>query len=238
MHATSLRLMRSAINDLQVATSPSQLSVLDVGARVVDGQKLSYSTLFSAPPFSYVGMDVERGQNVDVVVKLPYDWRELQSNSFDLVISGQALEHVPFFWDVFQEMARVLKPGGALVVIVPSKGAVHRYPVDCYRFHPDGLIALAARYGLTTKQVVVDEGSYWGDVMLVAQKQAVEMTSSATEFDINQPHENLISRVARPKKLIDVLLSLVSVLIGDRAFMSVIGVRNRLRTSTARRARP
>jgi hypothetical protein len=135
-------------------------------------------------------------------------------------------------------MARVLKPGGALVVIVPSKGAVHRYPVDCYRFHPDGLIALAARYGLTTKQVVVDEGSYWGDVMLVAQKHAVEMTSSATEFDVNQPHENLISRVARRKKLIDVLLSLVSVLIGDRAFMSVIGVRNRLRTSTARRARP
>lgn len=237
MHANSLRLMRSAIQNLTLPESSGPHTVLDVGARIVDGQKLSYATLFPNSAFTYVGMDVEAGANVNVVVAHPYDWAELKANSFDVVISGQALEHVPYFWDVFQEMARVLKPGGSLVVIVPSKGAVHRYPVDCYRFHPDGLMALAHRYGLRTTSVVVDEGSYWGDVMLVAKKLEHGSAHGEFPFRAHQTSEHLISRIARSRKLVDVFLALVALVIGDRAFISVISLRNRLRIQTASRFR-
>jgi len=229
MHANSYGLMRSALEDLRLTDSLVAFTALDVGARVVDGQRLSYSSLFSGMKCSYLGMDIEPGENVDIVVGNPYDWKELKSDSFDLVICGQALEHIPYFWDVFQEMARVLKPEGSLIVIVPSKGAVHRYPVDCFRFQPDGLILLASRYGLRVVSVTVDEGSYWGDLMLIAKKESASSQASVLESHVSTTDLTLISRVARRRRVLDIALSIVAILIGEQAFMTVVDFRNRVR---------
>lgn len=91
---------------------------------------------------NYVGLDIKKGFNVDIAVEDPYSWKELSDNEFDIVISGSTLEHIEFFWVVFKEMARVLKPGGYMCVIVPRKWKNHFYPVDCWRFLPDGMRAL------------------------------------------------------------------------------------------------
>lgn len=48
-----------------------------------------------------------------------------------------------------QEMARVLKKDGLLCVIAPNGFGEHRYPVDCWRFFSDGMIALARYTSLT-----------------------------------------------------------------------------------------
>jgi hypothetical protein len=67
-------------------------------------------------------------------------------------------------------MARVLKRGGFLILIVPSAGAVHRYPVDCYRFLPDSLTALASWSGLElVGKRWADEGK-WRDLGGVFRK--------------------------------------------------------------------
>ena len=87
------------------------------------------------------GLDMTDGKNVDVVAKDPYKF-PLESNSFDLVISGQAFEHIEFPWLTIREIERVLKPGGFAIIIAPSSGAEHRYPNDCWRFYPDGMRAL------------------------------------------------------------------------------------------------
>ena len=42
-----------------------------------------------------------------------------------------------------EEIARVLKPGGKVCIIAPNGFEEHRYPVDCYRFFSDGMIAMA-----------------------------------------------------------------------------------------------
>jgi SAM-dependent methyltransferase len=47
------------------------------------------------------------------------------------------------------EIARVLRPGGHLCLIVPRGYHCHRYPVDCYRFDVDGVIALARYCNMT-----------------------------------------------------------------------------------------
>jgi hypothetical protein len=41
------------------------------------------------------------------------------------------------------EIARVLKKDGLLCIIAPNGFKEHRYPVDCYRFFSDGMVALA-----------------------------------------------------------------------------------------------
>jgi hypothetical protein len=42
-------------------------------------------------------VDLSAGPNVDVVLRDPYDWRELSAASADVVIFGQTFEHTEFF---------------------------------------------------------------------------------------------------------------------------------------------
>jgi SAM-dependent methyltransferase len=106
------------------------LKIADLGSYDVNG---SYRSLFSESAWFYQGLDVSAGPNVDIVLNDPYSWRALSSNSIDVVISGQAFEHIEFFWLTALELSRVLKPGGLCCLIVPSGGHEHRYPVYCWR---------------------------------------------------------------------------------------------------------
>ncbi|MDD4478561.1 MAG: class I SAM-dependent methyltransferase [Mesotoga sp.] len=121
---------------------PSSQRVLDVGSMDVNG---SYKPLFQ--DHDYQGLDIAPGPNVDIVAPDPYDW-PIEDNSFDVVISGQCLEHVEYPWRTVEEIARVLKPGGMCCIIAPSNGPEHRYPIDCYRYMPDGMKAMAKDAGL------------------------------------------------------------------------------------------
>jgi SAM-dependent methyltransferase len=115
-------------------------SVLDVGSYNVNG---CYRDLFNSDRFDYTGLDMEDGPNVDLVPASVYEWKEVGSDTYDVVISGQALEHIEFFWITVSEMVRALKRGGLLCIIAPNGFGEHRYPVDCWRFFSDGMVALA-----------------------------------------------------------------------------------------------
>jgi SAM-dependent methyltransferase len=125
----------------------NKIKVLDVGSYDVNG---SYKHLFNDDKYEYYGLDMEKGPNVDIVLKNPYNWNEIETDSFDIVISGQAFEHIEFFWITMSEMARVLKRNGLLCIIAPHGFGEHRYPVDCYRFFSDGMVALARYVSLET----------------------------------------------------------------------------------------
>jgi SAM-dependent methyltransferase len=119
--------------------------VLDVGSKTdeVTPQTYKWVLCHNGYDAEYHGLDIEDGLNVDIVVKDPYNWREIEDGTYDIIICGQTFEHIEFFWEVFREMARVLKPKGYMCVISPSQCKIHRFPVDCWRFLPDGMRALA-----------------------------------------------------------------------------------------------
>jgi len=87
----------------------------------------------------YVGLDIQPGPNVDLVVKDPEVWREVPDNSFDQVVSVCCLEHCRAPWQVINECYRVLKPDGLTIHIAPWRWREHRYPEDCWRILPDGM---------------------------------------------------------------------------------------------------
>jgi SAM-dependent methyltransferase len=154
-----------------------KLSVLDVGSMDVNG---SYRHLFPAESYQYTGLDMEAGPNVDRVLVNPYDWSSMPTESFDVVISGQVFEHVEFFWITMAEMTRVLKKDGLICIIAPNGVREHRYPVDCYRFFTDGMVALARYVSLEilhahTNCEPKNQNTRWNmpdipDAMLIAQK--------------------------------------------------------------------
>jgi predicted O-methyltransferase YrrM len=140
--------------------------VVDVGGADVNG---GYRPLFDDPRYRYLTVDLAPGEGVDVVLDDPYRL-PFDDGSVDVVLSGQMLEHCEFFWLIFAEMLRVLKPDGYLFLIAPSAGPIHEYPVDCYRFYPDAYRALAKYAGCHLHEVWLDERGPWRDLVGVFAK--------------------------------------------------------------------
>lgn len=84
----------------------------------------------------------------------------LPDDSYDVVLSGQVIEHVPKTWRWMPELARVVRPGGVVITVAPVSWPYHEAPVDCWRMYPEGLKALYDDAGL---DVLVAE---WGSVEL------------------------------------------------------------------------
>lgn len=57
-----------------------------------------------------------------------------KDNSFDTVLNIQVMEHVFEPIKMFEEIARVLKPGGHAVILVPQTGVLHESPHHYYNF--------------------------------------------------------------------------------------------------------
>jgi len=179
MHASSFNHMEDLAG--RYLDSGQAMRILDIGSCDVNG---SYRPIFENPNWRYQGLDLEPGPNVDIVVSSPYSY-PLKSNSIDLVVSGQAFEHIEFFWLTWLEIVRVLKPLGLVFLIAPSMGGQHRYPVDCWRFFPDGFKALAKFGGLEALEVTTDwksrpgpEDSDWGDTVGVFRKPRHSATTA------------------------------------------------------------
>ena len=150
-----------------------KLNILDVGS--LDTKcSYNYSDIFNEENWTYTGLDFQGGNNVDIVVNDIYNWFEVEDNTYDIVISGQLFEHLEFFWLTMSEIERVLKPGGYICIIAPSSGPKHGVNVpNCYRFHEDGLMAMAKYVDLEVIHVSVDErkeASPWNDACLIAHK--------------------------------------------------------------------
>ncbi len=152
MHDSSLRKMRNFLKQYLKRYD----KILDVGSAIVNGDDTSYRSLLMPDVATYMGLDIADGNNVDIVVENPYDWQELVSDSFDMVISGQALEHSEYFWEVFKEMVRVLRPGGYMCVIVPKVQKMHRYPIDCWRRWTEGMKAVGKYAGIRCVSATAD----------------------------------------------------------------------------------
>lgn len=170
MHASSLENMKKSL-DRYVGRdffTNKQRRVVDVGSNNVNG---SYRPLFTTFDVEYIGLDLAHGEGVNIILNDPYAY-PLDDEVADIVISGQMLEHCEFFWRAFEEMVRVLSPDGYLILIAPSAGPIHRYPVDCYRFYPDSFYALAKHAGCHVVAVWNDERGPWRDLTGVFSKNS------------------------------------------------------------------
>lgn len=158
--------------------------VVDLGSRISPKQTVTHRDLLGEHDIDYVGVDVLDGPNVDAVMTKPYRI-PVKSNSADFVISGQAFEHIPFFWASMLDIARILKPNGYAFITAPSRGHTHDAQ-DCWRYYPDGYRAMAAYSGLKLREAYTDfppmngirhdypkidaKNAYWGDSVGVFQK--------------------------------------------------------------------
>lgn len=101
----------------------------------------------------YIGIDLPTygPQAADIfgtALQLPF-----RDASYDAVLCTQVLEHVPNPGRLLQEIARLLKPGGVLILTTPQTWGLHLEPFDYFRYTRYGLETLAADAGLDVQSV-------------------------------------------------------------------------------------
>lgn len=127
----------------------ADLNTLEVGSRNYNGTVRGF---FNG---KYVGIDMEAGNDVDLVARA--DDIPFPDNSFDVVVTTEMLEHDPYFWLSIDEMARVLKSKGYLLLTTRGVGfPLHEYPSDYWRFTEDAIQHLFDQAGLETIELTQD----------------------------------------------------------------------------------
>lgn len=166
MHSTAYQEVESFVSRLPLG---KELRIGDVGAYNVNG---CLRPLFQKPGWKYVGMDLSAGPNVDVVLAGEKVWTNVEDESFDVVVSVSTLEHTRYPWLVVGEIARILKKGGITCLVAPYSWEHHAYPIDCYRFLPDGMKAMMELAGLeiTSLHMRTYDGATKGDTIGIGRK--------------------------------------------------------------------
>ena len=126
------------------ASLPSGARVLDAGAG--EGR---YAHYFAH--CKYIGVDLAVGESawdysgLDAradLARLPF-----RDASFAAALNLVTLEHVSDPARVLGELARILQPGGRLLLVAPQQWCVHQAPHDYYRYTRYGLQHLLAAAG-------------------------------------------------------------------------------------------
>ena len=142
MHQTSMDSMQWIINTYFKGIVGR---VLDVGACVTEYGAENYRRLFKDTSLVYTGCDICKGNNVDVEMPTPYEIPS-QWGKFEVIVSGQAAEHVQDVYKWVKALRCALQPQGYLAIISPFDFRIHRYPFDCWRILPDGYIWLLGEF--------------------------------------------------------------------------------------------
>lgn len=137
---------------------PDGSQVLDAGA----GES-RYAPMFAR--HRYVALDLAVGDSrwnyshLDLLGDL--ECLPLAACSFDAVINVVTLEHVKRPQLAISELARVLRPGGRLLLVVPLEWEVHQAPHDYFRYTRYGLTHLLETAGLTPRRLEPAGGFGW-----------------------------------------------------------------------------
>ncbi len=144
MHLNSILLYQKYVLPL---LKPDQ-RLLEVGPNLNPNSEYQKAT--PDGPRSWETIDLYAHPNITYQASSEYSF-PLKDDTFDIVLSGQVIEHVRKPWIWMKELARVCRPGGLVITINPVSWPYHEAPVDCWRIYPEGHRALAEEAGLTVE---------------------------------------------------------------------------------------
>ena len=119
---------------------PLQGPIVEIGARPAEGQHDLADLRSLFPGVDYIGCDIQEGPNVDRVEDIHH--LSFEDESVGVVLALDTLEHVDDPVRAVEEMHRVLRPGGIVVLSSVMFFVIHAHPWDYWRFTPEGFSRL------------------------------------------------------------------------------------------------
>lgn len=135
--------MREAIKQfvrICAETLPVSDTVYEFGSLQVPRQEGFADLRPIFPGKKYIGADIRPGAGVDVILDLHSI--NLPEESVGTVLVLETLEHVEFPRKAIEEVHRILKKGGILIISSVMNFPIHEHPHDYWRFTPEGFKSL------------------------------------------------------------------------------------------------
>ena len=131
--------------------------VLEIGP---DGFPSTYRRLLANPTLDWQTLDITGDPQLTFHARDEYTF-PMPGGLFDVVLSGQVIEHVRKTWVWIQEVARVCKPGGYVITVNPVSWGYHEAPIDCWRIYPEGMRTLYDEAGLEVQHCAAESLEPW-----------------------------------------------------------------------------
>lgn len=132
------------VNFLKANLNKKYQSVLDYGAGESPYEHLTQYE-------KYTRIDIEQNQlnNIDLFLNPSTLHIPVPDNSFDLITCYDVLEHVTDINLALDEIVRVLKNNGEIIIKIPFLYREHELPYDYRRLTQEGLIHLLKKFNFT-----------------------------------------------------------------------------------------
>jgi len=135
---------------LPAALAHARGRLLDIGAG-----DIPYRSFFDGKVEAYLTLDhEERTTGIDFVADAQSLKGVIEPDSFDTVLMFHVLEHVPNPFRVADEIYRILRKDGALILSAPHFTRLHEQPYDFLRFTEFGLRHIFESAGFRDIQVI------------------------------------------------------------------------------------
>jgi SAM-dependent methyltransferase len=181
MHPSAYEFATGALKPPDV----ERMRVVEAGAYDYNGSVRG--AILAMGPLSYVGTDAQAGPGVDLVCPAERLPDALGDGSADVVISTEMLEHAADWRGAMTGMARVLAPGGLLVLTTRSAGfPLHLHPGDFWRYSIAQMHDIAEACGLQILRLETDVESSPG-VFLLARKPSAWAGVNAEALGVIEP---------------------------------------------------
>ena len=125
-----------------------------LAARYIDGECLDigcgdqpYRSLIESLGAKYESVDIEaRSEDVTYISDI-HNMEVVPEEGFDCAICLEVLEHVSNPFIAVGEIAKVLRPGGTLILSVPHLSRIHEAPHDYFRYTRYGIQSILESNG-------------------------------------------------------------------------------------------
>ena len=145
--------------------------ILEIGSKDY-GNTPDYRSIFLGE--KYVGVDLEEGKGVDVVIDVSSDYEKVISklnvNKFNTIICFSVLEHCKDLQKICQNIQELLSDDGQLFVSIPFCWEYQKFPEDYWRFTPAGI------------KVLFPDLNFVDDLSRISTSRVGEMKSIDDEF--------------------------------------------------------
>lgn len=126
-------------------------------------------------------VDFKKYPNVEFRQQTVPPFTNIPDNSIDFVVTFQVIEHIQSDNLYVKEIARVLKPGGKLVVTTPNRiMSLSRNPWHIREYKPNELIALLKNYFSS----VETKGVYGNETVMKYYNKNKESVNRVMKYDI------------------------------------------------------
>ncbi|WP_158303897.1 class I SAM-dependent methyltransferase [Saccharophagus degradans] len=149
--------------------------VLELGTLRSDSDRSTKHDAWIPQAAEYLGLDICKGIDVDVVADIHKATDTLGEEKFDIIISCSSFEHFKYPHLAAHQIMKLLKVGGILYIQTHQSFPIHAYPYDYFRFSREALEGL---FGKAMNFNVVSSG-YDFPAKIVSRRRPFSFVSPA-----------------------------------------------------------